>query len=207
MAEIVRAGSRPGGARGPFVVIAATLTLFLFGAIALQSAAMVSFLLADGTPALFVARIVQGIATGAATGALSAALIDLQPPGSTLGALTASVAPAAGLALGAVGAGVLVQLAGDPLRLVFWLQLAALALAAILVYVVSYLAFAIPAVLAGLAATHWGLRDSASGYAVAVVALAACAAWLTMRRPAVHQSPVPSPPLNGPTTSPEIQPP
>jgi len=50
------------------------------------------------------------------------------------------------------------------------------------VYVVSYLAFAIPAVLAGLAATHWGLRDSASGYAVAVVALAALAAFLTSRQ-------------------------
>ncbi|MBV9193840.1 MAG: MFS transporter [Solirubrobacterales bacterium] len=315
----------------------------ILGAITIQAAAMVLFLLADGTPMLFAARIVQGVATGAATGALSAALIDFQPAGSTVGALTASVAPPIGLALGAVCAGVLVQLGTAPLRLVYWVQLAGLALAAAgvavavpetivephkravglefrinvptsarrafialtpglmaswalaglflslgpslavvllhsrshvlgalvpatlcfitaiasfatrrwsgrravltgtmllavgvlislvgirassavflftgtavaglgfgpafagsfrtlaplappqaragllaAVYVVSYLAFAVPAIVAGLAATEWGLRGSASGYAVAVVVLALAAAGLTARRP------------------------
>lgn len=386
-----------GARRGPFVVVAGALTLFLFGASAptplyvvyqqrfgfsattltaifavyalallvtlipagklsdqvgrrpvilaaliIQCGAMVIFLLAGSTSSLFAARIVQGVATGAATGALSAALIDLQPAGSTIGPLTASVAPSVGLALGAVGAGALLELGTAPLRLVFWIQLAALAVAIVLValvvpetvartggplqfrvrvrippaargpfaalapglvatwglaglylslgpslavvllhshshivgglvpaalctttavaswlsrawssrravltgtlvlaggvlvtlagirtrsggllfagsaiagagfgpafagtfrtlaplasaaergellaavYVVSYLAFAIPAVLAGLAATHWGLQDSASGYAIAVVALAMSAAALTALRP------------------------
>ena len=102
----------------------------ILGAITCQAAAMALFLLADGTPMLFAARIVQGVATGAATGALSAALIDLQPTGSTLGPLTASVAPPIGLALGALCGGLLVQLDAAPLRLVYWVQLVGLVLAA-----------------------------------------------------------------------------
>jgi MFS family permease len=381
---------------GPFAVVTATLTLFLFGASAptplyvvyqqrfgfsattltavfavyalallvtlipagtlsdqvgrrpvvlaalgLQAAAMAIFLTADSTAALFAARIVQGIATGAATGALSAELIDLQPSNTFLGALTASVAPPVGLALGALCSGALLEIGTAPLRLVYWVQLGGLALAAILmraavpetvarvnrririgvriqipsaarstftalapgviatwglaglylslgpslaavilhttshitgglvpatlcattaaasvatrswdgrravlagtlllaggvlvtlggirassglllflgsaiagfgfgpafagtfrtlaplaapdaragllaaVYVLSYLAFSVPAVIAGLAAAQWGLRDSASGYALAVVLLAAAAATLTARR-------------------------
>jgi len=314
----------------------------ILAAIALQAVSMMLFLLANDTTTLFAARIVQGIATGAATGALSAALIDLQPTGSMIGPLTASIAPPVGLALGAVGSGLLVQLASSPMRLVHWALLAALTIAGLLivaavpetiaraagprprlrlrvhipttarsifaaltpgliatwglaglylslgpslaivilhshshivgglvpaalcfttavaslltrtwsgrravlsgstllaagvlitlvgirtdsglllftgsaiaglgfgpafagtfhtlapladpdaragllaaVYAVSYLAFSVPAVLAGLAATHWGLRDSASGYAVAVVLLAAVAAALTARQ-------------------------
>lgn len=177
--------------RGPFWVVTATLTLFLFGAsaptplyvvyqqrfrfsattltavfavyalallitlipagalsdqfgrrpvilaaLALQAASMALFLLANGTVALVAARIVEGIATGAATGALSAALIDLQPPGSTFGPLTASVAPPVGLALGAVGSGAIIQIGSSPLRLVYWVQLIALAVAVILVIIV-----------------------------------------------------------------------
>ena len=56
------------------------------------------------------------------------------------------------------------------------------------VYVVSYLAFAVPAVIAGLAVTHWGLRDSAGGYALAVVLLALAAAAMTLRQPSAAQS-------------------
>ena len=53
-----------------------------------------------------------------------AGLVDLQPPGGTLGSLTASVAPSVGLAAGALGAGALVQFGPQPLRLVYWVQLA-----------------------------------------------------------------------------------
>jgi len=321
----------------------------ILAALTLQAASAILFLLAGGVGALFGARIVQGVATGVATGALSAALIDLQPPGSGLGALTASVAPPVGLALGAVGSGAIVQLGTAPLRLVYWCQLAALGVAALLivvevpetvrvrpdarvrlrlrveipaparrafraltpglvatwalaglylslgpslvvvllglrshivgglvpatlcattalasilsrtwsarravvfgtlvlaggvlvtfagiragsatllfagsaiagvgfgpafagsfrtlaplaeptaragllaaVYVVSYLAFSVPAVIAGLAVTRWGLRDSASGYSLAVVVLALAAALLTMRQPSASPSP------------------
>lgn len=94
----------------------------LAGAAAVQIAAMIVFALADGVGMLVAARILQGLATGLATGALSAWLLDLQPrerPG--LGATVSSVAPTAGLALGAVVAGVLVQYATAPLHLVYWL--------------------------------------------------------------------------------------
>jgi predicted MFS family arabinose efflux permease len=40
------------------------------------------------------------------------------------------------------------------------------------VYVVSYLAFSIPALVAGLLITHVGLRDTALGYGVFVALLA-----------------------------------
>jgi MFS family permease len=91
-------------------------------ALAVQTVAMVAFLLADGVVALYVARILQGIGTGVATGALSAWLIDLEPsdaPG--LGSLVGAVAPLAGLAAGAVGSALLVQYGPHPLRLVYWL--------------------------------------------------------------------------------------
>ena len=103
-------------------------------ALGVQAISVAIFLVAGGTGALFAARVVQGIATGIATGALSAALIDLQPEGSSLGALTASVAPTAGLAIGAVASAALVQLAPAPLRLVYWVELALLAVAVALLW-------------------------------------------------------------------------
>ncbi len=39
-------------------------------------------------------------------------------------------------------------------------------------YVVSYLAFSIPAVIAGFATSSFGLRDTATGYGAAIIALA-----------------------------------
>jgi MFS family permease len=106
----------------------------LLGALGVQIIAMVLFGLAHGVGVLFAARIVQGFATGVATGALSAALIDLQPPHRPhLGALLSAAAPPLGLALGALGSGVLVQYAPDPLRLVYWLLTAIFALAIVAV--------------------------------------------------------------------------
>jgi predicted MFS family arabinose efflux permease len=87
-----------------------------------QAAGMVLFAVAHDVEVLFAARIVQGLATGVATGAISAALIDLQPPSRPhLGALLSAAAPPFGLAAGALGSGLLVQYAPDPLRLVYWL--------------------------------------------------------------------------------------
>lgn len=101
----------------------------LIAALSVQLVAMVLFGLADGVGALFAARVVQGLATGVATGALSAALIDLAPPERPhLGALLSAAAPPTGLALGALGSGLLVQYGPDPLRLVYWLLTAVFAL-------------------------------------------------------------------------------
>ena len=93
----------------------------LVAALAIEAAAMLAFAQADGVGWLFAARILQGVATGAATGAISAALIDLQPPGSRLGALLTNAASSGGIAFGTLGAGLLVAFAPDPSRLVYWL--------------------------------------------------------------------------------------
>lgn len=96
--------------------------------------AAAAFLVADATGWLLVARAVQGIAVGLATAALSAALLDTEPedrPG--LAAVLAASAPLGGLAVGALGSAVLVQVGPDPTRLVFWVLTAALLASTILV--------------------------------------------------------------------------
>lgn len=107
----------------------------LAAALIVEAASMVVFLTADGVGPLLVARTVQGLATGAAAGAISAGLLDLQPsPTSHLGPLLSSVAPAAGLAVGALGAGLLVQYAPAPTMLVFVLLIAVFLLLAAAVF-------------------------------------------------------------------------
>lgn len=91
----------------------------------MQIGAMVTFALAAGVGWLAVARVLQGLGTGTAVGALSAWLLDLQPaspPG--LGATVSSSAPPAGLAVGAIAAGALVQYGPAPTQFVFWLLVA-----------------------------------------------------------------------------------
>jgi MFS family permease len=101
----------------------------LLVALLLLAAAMAVFAAATGVGWLFAARVLQGLATGVATGTLSAALLDLQPrPGR--GPTVSAVAPSFGLAVGAVGAGALVQYGPAPRQLVFWVLLAALLAAA-----------------------------------------------------------------------------
>jgi MFS family permease len=102
----------------------------LLGALGVQLVAMVLFGLAHGVGALFAARIVQGVATGVGMGAISAALIDLAPAHRPhLGAMLSAAAPPFGLALGALGSGLLVEYAPDPLRLVYWLLVGVFVLA------------------------------------------------------------------------------
>jgi MFS family permease len=99
-------------------------------ALAIEIAGMLVFAEARSVAWLFAARILQGIATGIAMGTISAALLDLQPDRSPrLGALLGVVAPLTGLAAGALGAGVLVQYAPAPTRLVYWVLLGAFAAA------------------------------------------------------------------------------
>ena len=99
-------------------------------ALAVQIAGLVAFIFGQGVESLYVGRSLQGIATGFASSAISAWLLDLQPrddPG--IGGLVGGIAPVAGLAAGALGAGLLVQYAPDPLHLVFWLLTAVFVLA------------------------------------------------------------------------------
>lgn len=91
-------------------------------ALGFQIAGMVAFIVAGGVAELYVGRTLQGIGTGIAGGAISAWLLDLQPPDNPgLGGLIGGVAPIAGLAAGALGSGLLVEYAPDPVHLVFWL--------------------------------------------------------------------------------------
>jgi MFS family permease len=97
----------------------------LAAAIVLEGAAFVLFFIAGGVTVLLVARVVQGVATGIAFSTLGATLVDLNPPHSPGRAgLVNGVAPISGLALGALGCGVLVQYAPAPTHLIFALLLA-----------------------------------------------------------------------------------
>jgi MFS family permease len=121
-------------------------------ALAIEIAGMLLFAEARSVIWLFVARVLQGVATGIATAAISAALIDLQPAHKPrLGALLAAAAPMGGLAAGALGSGLLVEYGPAPTRLVYWLLLAGFALAALL-------ALAIPETVARRATWRQSLR-------------------------------------------------
>ncbi len=91
-----------------------------------EAAAAGVFLAAHGLTDLYGARLLQGIATGSASGALGAALVELQPTDRPALAPTVnSAAPTFGLAVGALGASVLVQYGPAPTELVYWVLLAA----------------------------------------------------------------------------------
>lgn len=106
----------------------------LGAAVALEAVALVLFLLAPGVEVLALARLLQGIATGAAMTTLGAMLVDLAPPHAPGRAgVVSSVAPVAGLALGALLCGALVQFAPAPTHLVFALLLGGAVLAGAMV--------------------------------------------------------------------------
>jgi predicted MFS family arabinose efflux permease len=92
----------------------------LIGALAVELIAMVMFIFAPDISWVIAARIVQGIATGAATSAFSASLLELAPERSKkLGAIIGGAAPAGGLGLGALLAGVAVQFSDSASVIVF----------------------------------------------------------------------------------------
>lgn len=102
-----------------------------------EAAAAGAFLSAHGVGALYAGRLLQGVATGAGIGAVGAALVDFQPPDrpSLAGTVNAGASMGA-LAVGALGAGALVQYGPAPTHLVFWLLLAVSVIGAALVVAV-----------------------------------------------------------------------
>ncbi|WP_426116928.1 MFS transporter [Pseudomonas sp. DSP3-2-2] len=94
----------------------------IFSALLLEIVSMLLFILATDVTWLLLARMLQGFATGMATSALGAALLDSD---QKQGPLINSIAPMFGLALGALGTGLLVELAPLPLLLAYYLLLAA----------------------------------------------------------------------------------
>jgi MFS family permease len=101
----------------------------IVGALVVEIGATSLFLAATGVGWLYAARVLQGCAVGAATSALSAALIDLQPQGSTRAPGVNSFIPGFGLALGALVTSALGQYAPAPTHLIWWLLLGGFALA------------------------------------------------------------------------------
>jgi len=96
--------------RRPVVLVALAITIV--------SAAC--FLAATATWWLFVARVLNGLGAGLGASALTAWLAELEPSGDRVRAAAfASAGNLLGLALGAIGAGVLARLAPWPLRLPF----------------------------------------------------------------------------------------
>ena len=92
----------------------------LAGALVIELVAMLIFIFANGLGWLLVARAVQGVATGIAAGALSAAITDLAPSGRpSLASAVNTAAPSAGLAIGAIVSGALVQYAPAPRTLIY----------------------------------------------------------------------------------------
>jgi MFS family permease len=100
----------------------------LLATIAVQAAAMIVFVTADGVPALLVARVVQGLATGAAAAAVGAAMLDLD---QVRGTIANSVAAPLGTGLGAIGAGIVVQFLPAPTHLVYLVLLGIFAVQAV----------------------------------------------------------------------------
>ncbi|MEJ2889385.1 MFS transporter [Actinomycetospora aeridis] len=96
-------------------------------ALVVQTVAVVLFLVASNVTMLLVARAVQGAATGAAITAMAATLVDLDPRRA---GLANAATPLIGLALGALGCGLLVEFAPAPTRLVWIVLLAGFVLVA-----------------------------------------------------------------------------
>ncbi|GAB3397995.1 MFS transporter [Humibacter soli] len=86
----------------------------MIGSLGLELVAMLMFLFSPSIGWLVAARIVQGVATGAASSSLSAAVVELAPEKyKKLGAMMTGLAPLAGLAIGALFAGILAQSESD----------------------------------------------------------------------------------------------
>lgn len=106
-------------------------------------ASTIVFALATGTPWLFAARVLSGLATGLAAGAATAWIAELQPRGDKAAAATVvSTANLVGLAIGPLMAGALAQLAPWPLRTSYIVYLA-------LLFVVGALIPAVPETVEG----------------------------------------------------------
>jgi MFS family permease len=91
----------------------------------------VCFLLAHGLALLLVGRVLSGLSAGIFSGTATATLVDLAPGGDRdRASLVATVVNMGGLGVGVLLGGVVAQWLPDPIRLVFFVHLALLGLAA-----------------------------------------------------------------------------
>jgi MFS family permease len=105
----------------------------IFTALLLEIIAMLMFILAVDVTWLLAARMLQGLATGMAGSALGAALLDSD---ETQGPLINSIAPMFGMAVGALGTGLLVELAPLPLLLAYCVLLVAFVSQALYIWLI-----------------------------------------------------------------------
>jgi MFS family permease len=103
----------------------------IFTAVLLNMLAMLLFINADSVAWLISARVLQGFATGMATAVLSAALLDTD---RQQGPMVNTVAPLLGMALGAMGCGLLAEFAPQPLQLTYWVLFALFVMQALYVW-------------------------------------------------------------------------
>jgi MFS family permease len=129
--------------------VAVLITLLVFGsvsdyvgrrpvivaALAINMGGCALFLEAHGVGLLVVARLLQGAAVGTGIGALGAAMIDLQPSGSSLASVATSAGNSVGQSTGALSTSLLAQYGPAPTQLIWWLLLGGfvIAMAGILV--------------------------------------------------------------------------
>lgn len=107
--------------------------VLLFG-LACAALSTLLFLVAQGVAPMLVARLLSGFTAGAFAGTATAMLLDLAPDGRrNLAAGVAVAVNLGGLGLGTLLSGALAQTGTDPLRLSYWVYLALLAPAALVV--------------------------------------------------------------------------
>jgi MFS family permease len=102
-------------------------------AVALAAAGCLALLDVHSLGGLAAGRVLQGLACGLASTALASYIVDVAPGRPRwLAAATSAGAPLAGLTVGALGSGALVQYAPAPRQLVYLLTVALLAVCAVL---------------------------------------------------------------------------
>jgi MFS family permease len=143
-------------------------------ALVVQAGAMAMFLVADGVGWLLAARVVQGLSTGALTGTLGATLLDTQRADRPVGPLVNSAGPGLGLALGAVGAGVLVELLVHPTDWVFGVLTVVFLLTAAAVALLPEGSPRLPGAVASLRPRVQVPAPQRPGFLVALPCIAAC---------------------------------
>jgi MFS family permease len=110
----------------------------LLGALVIQLASNVMFLVAPDIGWVIAARIVQGLATGAATTAFTAVLVELAPPNrKRLGTILGSVGLTGGLGAGSLLAGVAIQLTTTTANTIVFIVLTIITVMGIVVIAMS----------------------------------------------------------------------
>lgn len=117
----------------------------------LLAGSMLLFWHADAVALLFLARILQGVASGLLISALSATVLDFAPEGRPgVAALWNALSPGIGLALGALASGVMLDVSGEALLDVFAPLTSAYVVLAVLFFMIPETAPRKPGVWASL---------------------------------------------------------